>query len=72
MLIWDGLNLHKAAGLREFAASRDWLTIYCLPPYAPDLNPVEASGLVDGCLAEPRPDCRTHLSNPATPRVQPQ
>uniref|UniRef100_UPI0008238DCF transposase n=1 Tax=unclassified Streptomyces TaxID=2593676 RepID=UPI0008238DCF len=21
--------------------SRDWLTIYYLPPYAPDLNPVE-------------------------------
>ncbi len=35
------LNVHKAAGLREFAASRDWLTIYYLPPYAPDLNPVE-------------------------------
>ncbi|WP_323180948.1 MULTISPECIES: transposase [unclassified Streptomyces] len=34
-------TVHKAAGLREFAASRDWLTIYYLPPYAPDLNPVE-------------------------------
>ncbi|MFE2945409.1 transposase [Streptomyces sp. NPDC059255] len=41
VLIWDNLNVHKAAGLREFAASRDWLTIYYLPPYAPDLNPVE-------------------------------
>ncbi|MFJ3279471.1 transposase [Streptomyces halstedii] len=41
VLIRDNLNVHKAAGLREFAESRDWLTIYYLPPYAPDLNPVE-------------------------------
>lgn len=41
MLIWDNLNVHKAAELREFAAARDWLAIYYLPPYAPDLNPVE-------------------------------
>lgn len=41
VLIWDNLNVHKAADLREFAAARDWLTIYYLPPYAPDLNPVE-------------------------------
>ena len=41
VLVWDNLNVHKAAGLREFAAARDWLTIYYLPPYAPDLNPVE-------------------------------
>ncbi|AZS89599.1 IS630 family transposase [Streptomyces griseoviridis] len=41
VLVWDNLNVHKAAGLREFAESRDWLTIHYLPPYAPDLNPVE-------------------------------
>ncbi|MFD8538896.1 IS630 family transposase [Streptomyces rubrogriseus] len=41
VLVWDNLNVHKAAGLREFADARDWLTIYYLPPYAPDLNPVE-------------------------------
>ncbi|WLQ38292.1 transposase [Streptomyces castrisilvae] len=41
VLIWDNLNVRKAAGLREFAEARDWLTIYYLPPYAPDLNPVE-------------------------------
>jgi transposase len=41
LLIWDNLNVHKAADLREFAASRDWLTSYYLPPYTPDLNPVE-------------------------------
>ncbi|MEV7676933.1 transposase, partial [Streptomyces sp. NPDC088752] len=41
VLIWDNLNVHKAAGLREFTEARDWLTIYYLPPYAPGLNPVE-------------------------------
>ncbi|WP_455907808.1 IS630 family transposase [Streptomyces halstedii] len=41
VLVWDNLNVHKAAGLREWAEGRDWLTIYYLPPYAPDLNPVE-------------------------------
>lgn len=41
MLVWDNLNVHKAAGLREWAEARDWLTIYYLPPYAPALNPVE-------------------------------
>lgn len=41
VLIWDNLNVHKAADLKKFAESRDWLTIYYLPPYAPDLNPVE-------------------------------
>ena len=39
--LWDNLNVHKAADLREWAETRDWLTIFYLPPYAPDLNPVE-------------------------------
>lgn len=41
VLVWDNFNVHKAAGLREFAENRDRLTIYYLPPYAPDLNLVE-------------------------------
>jgi len=32
---------HRAAGMREYAAAHDWLTIIQLPSYAPDLNPVE-------------------------------
>lgn len=27
--------------MRRYIADRDWLTVYQLPPYAPDLNPVE-------------------------------
>nr|WP_030837648.1 transposase [Streptomyces sp. NRRL F-2305] len=29
------------ARLRAFIDTRDWITAYQLPPYAPDLNPVE-------------------------------
>ncbi len=41
VLIWDNLNVHRAAGMREYAAAHDWLTVVQLPSYAPDLNPVE-------------------------------
>jgi hypothetical protein len=27
--------------MTELIAARDWLTVYQLPPYAPELNPVE-------------------------------
>ena len=42
VLIWDNLNTHLTAGMRRYIADRDWLTVYQLPPYAPDLNPVES------------------------------
>lgn len=41
VLIWDNLNVHRDARMRAFADAHDWLTIYYLPPYAPQLNPVE-------------------------------
>jgi transposase len=43
-VVWcrDNLNIHLAPELTEFAAeNKDWLRIYRLPAYAPDLNPVE-------------------------------
>ncbi|WP_406157945.1 transposase [Streptomyces sp. NBC_00882] len=40
VLVWDNLNVHKAADLRQWAAARERLTVYYLPPYAPDLSPV--------------------------------
>ncbi|MFI0092029.1 transposase [Streptomyces bobili] len=42
VVIWDNLNTHLAAGLKRYEAEHDWLTTVRLPPYAPDLNPVEA------------------------------
>ncbi|HEV7933185.1 MAG TPA: transposase [Actinomadura sp.] len=43
MLVWDNLNTHLSRAMREFIAARDWLTVYQLPAYAPELNPVEAA-----------------------------
>ena len=41
VVVWDNLNSHVSASMAELAAARDWLTIYQLPPYAHELNPVE-------------------------------
>jgi putative transposase len=41
VLVWDGLNTHISRAMRELVAARDWLTVFRLPPYAPELNPVE-------------------------------
>lgn len=41
VLVWDGLNTHTSRAMRELAAARAWLTIFQLPAYAPELNPVE-------------------------------
>ena len=39
---WDNLNVHLTPQLADFAAeNKDWLRIYRLPAYAPDMNPVE-------------------------------
>ncbi|CAL9490615.1 hypothetical protein SUDANB126_03233 [Streptomyces sp. enrichment culture] len=53
VLVWDNLNTHLSAGMRRCIADRDRLTVFQLPPYAPDLNPVEASGPC--CGAPPQP-----------------
>ena len=41
MLVWDNLNSHVSGAMDELIAARDWLTVYRLPPYAHELNPVE-------------------------------
>ena len=39
---WDNLNIHLAPELAGVAAeNKEWLRIYRLPAYAPDLNPAE-------------------------------
>jgi transposase len=42
VVVWDNLNVHVSRAMAELAAARDWLTIFQLPPYASELNPVEA------------------------------
>lgn len=43
LVIWDGSPIHRRAEVKEFLASKAARGIHleCLPPYAPDLNPVE-------------------------------
>jgi putative transposase len=41
VLIWDNLNTHVSAAMRDLIAARDWLHVIRLPAYAPDLNPTE-------------------------------
>ena len=41
VLVWDNLNTHVSAAMAELVAARPWLTVYRLPPYAHELNPVE-------------------------------
>jgi putative transposase len=41
VLVWDNLNTHASGAMAELIAARDWLTVFRLPPYASELNPVE-------------------------------
>jgi DDE superfamily endonuclease len=41
VVVWDNLNVHVSAAMKELIAARDWLTVFQLPPYAHELNPVE-------------------------------
>ncbi|MFD3591071.1 transposase [Streptomyces sp. NPDC058683] len=42
VLVWDNVRLHLTAGMKDFiAANSDWLIVFQLPTYAPDLNPTE-------------------------------
>src|SRR3954449_71668 len=42
VLTWDNLNTHVSKAMAELIAARPWLTVYRLPPYAHELNPVES------------------------------
>ena len=42
LLVCDRLNAHRSAVRQLHEAGADWLSVEWLPPYAPDLNPVEA------------------------------
>ena len=50
ILIWDGLPSHRSRRMQEYLGTqRGYLRVLRLPPYAPDLNPVEfAWGNIQG------------------------
>ncbi|MFD8396708.1 transposase [Streptomyces sp. NPDC059680] len=41
VLIWGNLGTHLCADMRAFIDGQDWLTVFQLPAYAPELSPVE-------------------------------
>src|SRR6266571_5622636 len=41
VVVWDNLNTHVSGAMAELIGARDWLTVYRLPAYAHELNPVE-------------------------------
>ena len=41
VLIWDNLPTHTSRAMRQLTATRSWPTVFPLPAYAPELNPVE-------------------------------
>jgi len=41
VVVWDNLTTHVTDAMTALIAARDWLTVYRLPPYAHELNPVE-------------------------------
>lgn len=41
VVVWDNLNTHRSAAMAELIDARGWLTVFQLPPYAHELNPVE-------------------------------
>ncbi|GED83202.1 transposase [Streptomyces sp. 6-11-2] len=41
VLVRDNLNVHRDRRLRTFIDAQDWVTVHYLPPYAPQINPVE-------------------------------
>jgi putative transposase len=43
VLVWDNLNTHVSRAMRDLIAARDWLTVFQLPPYASEPNPVESA-----------------------------
>jgi transposase len=42
VLVWDNLNTHVSKAMGRLVAARDWLTVFQLPAYASELNPVES------------------------------
>jgi len=50
IVVWDGLPSHRSRRMKQYLGTqRRWLRVVSLPPYAPDLNPVEfAWGNIQG------------------------
>ena len=68
IVVWDNGSMHKGDALRQLREDFPRLSIEWLPPYAPELNPVEQlwSHLKFGHCANLIPDDLQHLDDEAT------
>ncbi|MEA3368630.1 MAG: transposase [Planctomycetota bacterium] len=41
VLVWDRWSVHRGREVRAYLARQRWLHVEWLPPYAPDLNPMD-------------------------------
>lgn len=62
--VWDSLGVHLQQEIFDFAEEhKDWLAIFHLPPYAPEINPQEDIGsLLKRYLADSAAADLTHLT----------
>lgn len=66
VLVWDNLRAHLMPPMQEFVqASKDWLTVFQLPSYVPDLNPQEGSRWSSAPSATSPPPTSTSSPEPS-------
>jgi DDE superfamily endonuclease len=67
IIVWDNGSMHKGEAMRQLRRDFPRLSIEWLPPYAPELNPVEQlwSHLKFGYCANLIPDDIEHLADEA-------
>jgi transposase len=73
LIVWDGLQAHRSRLVREHVdATRGAIKLAFLPPYAPELNPVEYlwAWLKRHALANFCPDGLTELTNTARSKLK--
>jgi putative transposase len=72
IVIWDNGNMHRGEPIREVLRAFPRLTLEHLPPYAPDLNPVEWlwSYLKYGEMANFAPRDAAHLDGVVTGHLE--
>ena len=64
-VVMDNLSAHKVAGVREAIEAAGARLLY-LPPYSPDLNPIEkAWSSSKPCSAKPRPAAQKPCTKPS-------
>jgi DDE superfamily endonuclease len=69
VVLWDNLNTHVSGVMAGLIAARPWLTVFRLPPYASEFNPVEG---VWSSLKRSLPSLAKHTVGQLTALVKPR